>query len=597
MACVLDHIVIDDIRPRTTTGAWPAKAVVGEPVWVSADIYKDGHDALGAEVRYRPRPEAKRAREAVSAWRQSPMWEVGNDRWVGVALPDAPGSWEIVVEAWTAARAVADLEPLVAEGEREDRTASAPMPLWVDRPRALTGAWYELFPRSFGGFKGVEAELDRLAEQGFDVLYLPPIHPIGRTARKGPDNTLQAGPDDPGSPWAIGGPEGGHTAVHPDLGTLDDFDHLVAAAAERGIEVALDYALQCSPDHPWLAEHPEWFWRRRDGSIAYAENPPKKYQDIYPLNFWPPSEEDRLALWEACRGILEFWISHGVKIFRVDNPHTKPIAFWSWLVERLHADHPDVVLLAEAFTRPKVMAKLAEVGFSQSYTYFTWRNTAEELRAYLEELASPPLADFMRPNLWTNTPDILAGPLRRGPISAFRMRALLAATLGPSWGMYSGFELGENEPASEENEEYAHSEKYELRRRDFDDPGSIGPWIGQLNAIRRAHPALGWLRTLRFHWSNNPAILAYSKTEPLRTAGGDAPPGDPVLVVVNLDPFATQEATLSLDLAALGFGASQPLDVHDELTGQDFHWTGPHPYVRLDPHQQPGHVLAVGARP
>ncbi|MDQ4133476.1 MAG: DUF3416 domain-containing protein, partial [Actinomycetota bacterium] len=467
------HIVIDDVRPRTPHHEHPAKAIIGEAVRVSADVFKDGHSLLGARVRWRPAGESK--------WIDAPMRNLTNDRWEAVIEPAALGLHTFLVEAWTdryatwrketavkhdAGQKVAlecmegadildDQATRVAEGDRallteaaatlrdenlaieerlaagldpalavaldgvpddRDRTEGEPYGLWVDRERALVGAWYELFPRSEGGLRATaDRRLPAVAAMGFDVVYTPPVHPIGRTHRKGRNNTLEPGPHDPGSPWAIGSSEGGHTAVAPELGTLEDFDYFVDTARGLGMEVAIDYALQCSPDHPWVADHPEWFHRRADGSIQYAENPPKKYQDIYPINFWPDSEDARAALWDACREILEFWIGHGVRIFRVDNPHTKPIAFWEWLIPAIQAQHPEIVFLAEAFTRPKPMAKLAEVGFSQSYTYFTWRTFKTELREYLEELSQSHKVDYMRPNFWPNTPDILSGPLRNGP--------------------------------------------------------------------------------------------------------------------------------------------------------------------------------------
>ena len=423
---------------------------------------------------------------------------------------------------------------------------------------------------------------------GFDVVYLPPVHPIGVTDRKGANNTLHPGPDDPGSPWAIGSAEGGHTAIDQGLGTLEDFQRFRAEAAGRGLEVALDYALQCSPDHPWVHDHPEWFWRRPDGSIRFAENPPKKYQDIYPINFWPEREADRQALWKACRDVLRYWIDQGVRIFRVDNPHTKPMAFWAWLIERVRRDHPDVVLLSEAFTRPKVMAKLAEVGFTQSYSYFTWRNEAWELRDYVNELAYGPAADYMRPNFWPNTPDILSGPLRHGPPAAFLMRFALAALLVPSYGMYSGYELFENEPFSDTSEEYLHSEKYELRRRDWAGADSMAPFITRINGIRRRHPAFERLRNVRFHGSDNDRFLVWSKGGPDE---GDT--GDTVLVVLNLDPHNAQETVLHLDLGALGVPWQGPFRALDELGGETYTWDGAHPYVRLDPTQgQVAHVLS-----
>ena len=634
------RIVIEGIRPSTPS-RYPAKAVVGEAVRVSADIFKDGHDHLAAQVRWRP--------SASDKWATAALRELGNDRWEAVIEPTTLGAHQFVVEAWTdrygtwrhkvttkmaagqeiavelevgarlfenrgaleddsapygaIAAALRDeglavperlgpaltteaVDLLAGPAGATDLTSADPAPLWVDRERALFGGWYELFPRSYGGFAGTADRLPAIADMGFDIVYLPPIHPIGRQFRKGPNNVTEAGPDDVGSPWAIGGPEGGHTAIHPDLGTMEEFDALVGRAQELGMEIALDYALQCSPDHPWVAEHPEWFHHRPDGSIAYAENPPKKYQDIYPINFWPEQEPDREALWQACREILDFWIGHGVRVFRVDNPHTKPTAFWEWLIAGVLAEHPDVLFLAEAFTRPKVMAKLAEVGFSQSYTYFTWRTEGSELRDYLEELAHGPKADYMRPNFWPNTPDILSGPLRDGPPAAFRQRLVLAATLVPAYGIYSGYELCENAPASASNEEYLHSEKYEIKERNFDDPASLAPFITVLNAARRRHPALQRLRNITFHGSNNPNVLAYSKHSDDRS--------DVVLMVVNLDPHGTSEATLDLDLGMLGLPWDGPYEAFDELTLQTFTWWGNHPYVRLDPYQA-AHLLHLRA--
>ncbi len=635
---MLGRLVIDDVRPRTPNG-YPPKAVVGERVPVSADIFRDGHDILGARVRSRP--------AGAPEWSSAPLVHVGNDCWEGTVEATVVGSHELVIEAWTDRfatwrhdveikvgagqdvlteleegarliealldRAEAQARPrqgAAVAGRRDpaasvddrlnaglddyvatllagvpdttDLTSTGPRPFWVDRPLGRAGAWYELFPRSEGGFEGAMKRLPAVAGMGFDVVYLPPIHPIGTTFRKGRDNTLDPAPDDVGSPWAIGGPEGGHTAVHPELGTIDDFDRFVAEASGHGLEVALDYALQCSPDHPWVREHPEWFHQRPDGTIRYAENPPKKYQDIYPINFWPAREADRVALWDACKAIVEHWIDHGVRVFRVDNPHTKPFAFWEWLLPALRATNPGVVFLAEAFTRPKVMARLAEVGFTQSYTYFTWRTARAELEAYLVELAGGPTADYMRPSFWPNTPDILSGPLRNGPPAAFMARLVLAATMAPSYGLYSGFELCENEPASDANEEYLHSEKYELRVRHWDDPSSLAPLITRLNDARHRHPALAELRTIRFHAIDSPQMIAYSKTGP---DGADV-----VVVVVNLDPYGWHEATLSLDLGVLGLPDGVPFEAHDELTGTTFTWTGPHNYVRLDP-GLPAHVL------
>jgi starch synthase (maltosyl-transferring) len=643
---VLGRITIDAVRPATPSGEFPAKAVVDEQFTVSADIFRDGHDLLRARVRWRCVGKGK--------WHTAPMRDVGNDRWEGSVTPAAVGRHDVVIEAWRdrfatwrhdveiKAAAGDDVEIELEEGARileglaagvgarqrrrvldavaglrrtscslhvrlnaglDDRVAGLVagvpdadlterhLPLWVDRPRALFGAWYELFPRSEGGFAGAMKRLGAVADMGFDVVYLPPIHPIGVTERKGPGNTLGAGPDDPGSPWAIGSREGGHTAIAPELGTLDDFRAFCAEAADLGLEVALDYALQCSPDHPWVHDHPEWFWRRPDGSVRYAENPPKKYQDIYPINFWPERESDRKALWAACRDVLRYWIDHGIRIFRVDNPHTKPMAFWAWLIERIQRDHPDVIFLSEAFTRPKVMAKLAEVGFTQSYTYFTWRNEAWELRDYVNELAYGPGADYMRPSFWTNTPDILSGPLRHGPPAAFRLRFVLAATLVPSYGMYSGYELYENEPASDANEEYLHSEKYEIRRRDWGRDDSLAPFIARVNDIRRRHAAFRWLKNVRFHGTSNDRFLVWSKG---RLDDGSV--GDLVLVVVNLDPHHAHETTLDLDLGAMGLAWQGPYSATDELTGDTYAWDGPRPYVRLDPWQgQVAHILSLRA--
>ncbi len=637
---MVGHIVIDDVRPRTPNG-YPAKAVVGECVRVSADVFKDGHDMLAGQVRWRQADSDK--------WMAAPLVDMGNDRWEAVVEPTTLGRHELIVEAWTnrwatwchkvttkvaagqdiglelaegaellrsrldqgvdddegapvldatlqalvddaataQERLASALEPglgrlLSGPDSGVDRTSTEPVPLWVDRERALVGAWYELFPRSYGGFAGTAHRLAAIADMGFDVVYLPPIHPIGRQFRKGPNNAPEGGPDDLGSPWAIGGPEGGHTAIHPDLGTFTDFEALVARAHELGMEIALDYALQCSPDHPWVSEHPEWFHHRPDGTIAYAENPPKKYEDIYPVNFWPENDDDRAALWDAAKEILDFWIAHGVRIFRVDNPHTKPMAFWEWVIPAIQADDPDVVFLAEAFTRPKVMAKLAELGFSQSYTYFTWRTARWELEEYLKELAHSHKADFMRPNFWPNTPDILSGPLRNGPPAAFKQRLVLAATMVPSYGIYSGYELCENQPMSDSNEEYLRSEKYEIKERDWDDHRSLAPFVTTMNAIRRRHPALHRLRNIHFHGSDNPQVIAYSKHTEDRS--------DVVLVVVNLDPWATHESTLHVDLGLLGLPWDQPFEAYDELTGQSFAWGGAHPYVRLDPFQA-AHVL------
>ncbi len=478
---------------------------------------------------------------------------------------------------------------------RDLTTYGCELPLYVDRRRAGFAAWYELFPRSqatepgeHGTFADAERRLPRLAELGFDVIYLPPIHPIGQTNRKGKNNSLSPGPDDPGSPWAIGSEEGGHTAVEPRLGTLQDFERFVARAQSLELEVALDYALQCSPDHPWLKEHPEWFFVRPDGSLKHAENPPKKYQDIYPLNFWC---DDREALWEACRDVLLFWCERGVRTFRVDNPHTKPFAFWEWAIAEVQARYPDTIYLAEAFTKPKRMKNLAKLGFTQSYSYFTWRNTPEELRDYVIELTATECAEYMRANLFANTPDILHEYLQQGGRPAFRVRLLLAATLLPIYGIYSGFELAENIPLRPGSEEYLNSEKYEVRVRDYEAPGNLNDEIRRVNAARRDLPALQEYTNVTFHDVDNPNMLFYAKSAP-RDAGGTAR-GPDVLVVVNTDPHRVHDGTVTVPLALLGLHEGEEYIVEDVLDGARYTWRGARNYVRLDPQRQPGHLLVV----
>jgi len=515
-------------------------------------------------------------------------------------------------------------------------TRSPWLPVLVDRLRALYGSWYEFFPRSegvqfdpmgrreptSGTLRTAARRLEAIAGMGFDVVYLPPLHPIGTTFRKGRNNTLEAKPGDPGSPWAIGAPEGGHDAIHPDLGTFADFDSFVARARELGLEVAIDLALNASPDHPWVKEHPEWFTTRADGSIAYAENPPKKYQDIYPFNF----DNDPEGIYEEISRIVRMWISHGVRIFRVDNPHTKPLKFWERLLADIRKTDPDVLFLAEAFTRPTMMHTLAKIGFHQSYTYFTWRNSKDELTEYMLELSGPAAA-YMRPNFFTNTPDILHEYLQHGGPPAFRIRAVLASMLSPSWGIYSGYELCENTPLRPGSEEYLDSEKYQYRPRDWDaaarDGLGIAPFITDLNRIRNSHPALRWLRNLRFHHVDQPELICFSKqtTEQQITAAGHGtgsadgagtiterssvqaapqtgegsgvgPVSDTVLVIVNLDPHQAREATVWLDLPALGIDWHKGFTVTDELSGESYRW-GQANYVRLDPAVRPAHIFAV----
>ncbi len=483
---------------------------------------------------------------------------------------------------------------------RELLTRSRPLPLEVDRERALFGSWYEFFPRSegvqidpmgrrpptSGTLRTAAKRLDAIAAMEFDVVYIPPVHPIGTTYRKGRNNTLTPGEGDPGSPWAIGSPDGGHDAIHPDLGTLEDWDAFVGRAREVGLEVALDLALQASPDHPWVAAHPEWFTTRADGSIAYAENPPKKYQDIYPLNF----DNDPAGIYPEMLRIVRHWIDHGVRIFRVDNPHTKPLRFWEWLLGQVHATDPDVLFLAEAFTRPAMMNTLAKIGFHQSYTYFTWRNGVWELTEYMRELAGD-AAPYMRPNFFINTQDILTEYLQHGGEPAFKIRAVLAAMLSPTYGIYSGYELCENVPLRPGSEEYMDSEKYQYRPRDWEaaarDGVGIADYITELNRIRRAHPALHRLRNLRFHHVDQPELMCFSK----RVDGIPGRSGsDTVLVVVNLDPHQTREATVWLDTPALG--VDRAFTVTDELTGESFQW-GQANYVRLDPATRPAHIFTV----
>ncbi len=488
--------------------------------------------------------------------------------------------------AATAARAGALMQRTL---DRSTAGSAGPFPIWVDRERAGFSAWYEMFPRSEGAaggrsgtFKTAARRLPAIAGMGFDIVYLPPVHPIGTSHRKGANNSLDAGPDDVGSPWAIGSPEGGHTAVHPDLGGIDDFDAFVAAAGKAGLEVALDFAVQCSPDHPWVTEHPQWFRHRPDGSIRYAENPPKRYQDIYPIDF---ETDDREGLWQALRDVVDFWIGHGVRVFRVDNPHTKSFDFWEWLIEGVHQHSPEVIFLSEAFTRPRVMERLAKVGFTQSYTYFTWRNTKWELSEYLTELSRGDSVDYMRPNFWVNTPDILHEYLQQGGPPAFGVRLVLAALTCANWGMYSGYELYENTAVREGSEEYLHSEKYELRPRDWTTKATLAPMITRVNTIRRDHrEAIALMRTLRIQHVDKDEIICVSR----QNQAGD----DTVVVVVSLDPFNVTEATVWLDFAGLGL-TGRRFDAVDLLSGKTYKWTHGGNYVRLDPEVTPAHVLTL----
>ncbi|MDE3087155.1 MAG: DUF3416 domain-containing protein, partial [Acidobacteriota bacterium] len=517
-----------------------------------------------------------------------------------VALEAAAEDLRVTAEEGTDAAGAAGALRLAASPELRELFRRHPDPDWVvtagpwpvlaERPRARFGSWYELFPRSaaeepgrHGTFADVERRLDYVARLGFDVLYLPPIHPIGRTNRKGRDGAAGAGPSDPGSPWAIGGEEGGHEAVHPALGTLEDFDHLLAAAAARGIEVALDLAFQCSPDHPWVKEHPEWFRHLPDGTIRYAENPPKRYEDIYPIDFDTPEWPE---LWGALLEVVTTWVGRGVRIFRVDNPHTKPLAFWEWLIAAVRAADPDIVFLSEAFTRPALMHRLAKIGFSQSYTYFTWRNTKWEIEQYMEELHHGPAAEFMRPNLWPNTPDILTETLQRDGRAAFMARLVLAATMAASYGIYGpAFELQEHEPLQAGSEEYLHSEKYEIRHWDLGARHSLAEFVGRVNAVRRSNPALQHDRNLRRWGTDNEALVAYG-----RRWGTNR-----VVVVVNIDPHHRQSGWLELDPEWLGHGGDDAYVVHDLLTDSRYAWRGGRNFVLLDPAVVPAHVLVVEA--
>lgn len=557
---------IEAIDPRVDGGRFPFKRIVGEPIEVMADIFRDGHEVTAVALRWR--------REGDAAWQSVPMAFYDNDRWRGVFTPQELGRHEYAIEAWTSvfatwrrgclvkqkagvaievdllegralvAEAIAraggragamqavleafdhsrapesllqeELAVLMAEVEaRPDLTWSDSFPFYVQRPRARTGAWYELFPRSqtndanrHGTFNDVIARLPEIAEQGYDVLYFPPIHPIGRANRKGKNNSLNAGPDEPGSPYAIGSEEGGHDAIHPQLGTLDDFHRLIEAAKGHGLEIALDFATQCSPDHPWLRDHPQWFKRRADGSMRYAENPPKKYEDIVNPDFYCA---DRVALWNALRDVFMFWAEHGVRIFRVDNPHTKPFPFWEWVIREVQTRYPDTVFLSEAFTRPKVMKALAKLGFTQSYTYFTWRTGKAEFEDYLNELARYPEREYFQPNFFVNTPDILPFHLQGGERRIFKTRVALAATLSSSYGVYSGFELLEHLPLGPGKEEYLDSEKYEIRPRDWNAPGNIKDYITQLNQIRRENAALQQTSNLRFVMVDSPEVTGFIK--------------------------------------------------------------------------------------
>jgi starch synthase (maltosyl-transferring) len=641
-------VLIFDVQPSVDDGQYAASRVVGDDVLISCDLVSDGHDLVAGALRYagpgadssaewrelrlnalyndRWQAELRVSRLglyrfAIEAWTDEfATWlhnvqrkfEAGQEvelefaagaKLIEQALERVAGAGDGAKELESFKRRLTDgsaeermsaaVEPslgalMAAHPNREFSTSSKVFELRVEPEYARFSSWYELFPRSFGkdGSHGTfddvaETMLPYVSSLGFNVLYLPPIHPIGKTFRKGPNNSLQAAAGDPGSPWAIGGQEGGHKEIHPDLGSVEQFQRLVKKARERGIEVALDIAFQASPDHPYVQAHPEWFMHRADGTIQYAENPPKKYQDVYPFDLSGPAWE---PLWLELKSVFEVWISRGVRVFRVDNPHTKPLAFWQWCLDCLKRDHPDVIFLAEAFTRPKLMYALAKVGFSQSYTYFTWRTTAWELRSYMEELTKTEVGNFFRPNFWPNTPDILPEHLQHGGRPMFVCRAVLAATLSSNWGIYGpAFELMEHE-ARPGAEEYVDNEKYQLRRWDVSREDSLGPIIERLNRIRREHPALQRNDTLVFHESDNPHFLVYSK----RDAKGE----NVLLMVVNLEPYHHHSGWLSLDLKALGVVESQAFQVHDQMSDARYQWQDSRAYVELDP-AMPAHVFLV----
>lgn len=646
------RVVIEHVSPEIDCGRFAAKRVAGDRLTVKADIFTDGHDELAAVLLHRRLGEAAWHETAMEPlpndrWRAAfTVEELGRYEYTVEAWVDPFKTWrrdlekkvaadqEVSVELLvgsdlvnrTAERAVGEdarelgrREGLLRGGKPEDyvkrvalaldpelsnlmskypdRAAAArytrTLVVEVDRERARYGAWYEMFPRSASSepgrhatFADVAARLPYVASMGFDVLYLPPIHPIGSTFRKGKNNAPSSEPGDPGSPWAIGSEEGGHTEVDPRLGTLGDLRDLLARAQQFGIEIAIDLAFQVSPDHPYVRLHPEWFLHRPDGSIQYAENPPKKYQDIYPLNFeterWP-------ELWSELKGVVLFWIEQGIRIFRVDNPHTKPFRFWEWLITEVKRDRPEVIFLSEAFTRPKVMYYLAKLGFSQSYTYFAWRNTKWELVKYFTELTQTEVGEYFRPSLWPNTPDILTEYLQFGGRPAFMARLVLAATLGANYGIYGPpFELQESTARAPGSEEYLNSERYEMRHWDLDAPHSLRHFIARVNWIRRENPALHSDRSLRFHETDNDQVIFYSKTtEDLSNL---------VLTAVNVDPHHTQSGWVNLDLDALGISPDQPFQVHDELTGARYLWQGRHNYLELNPHTVPAHILVVRRR-
>lgn len=647
------RVIIEKVTPEVDAGRFPAKRIVGDRVVVEADVFTDGHDVVRALILYRKAgadkwTEAPMRPLVNDRWRgEFPVTEMGRYEFTIEGWVDQFHSWQrdvrkkmeagqdVSIDLLAGANlveaasrrapsesdrnilqsAAADLRSIAGDSgsvpadgplseELADLVERYPdrrlatqhervLQIVVDRKRARFSSWYELFPRScaaepgrHGTFRDVEARLPYVASMGFDVLYFPPIHPIGRSYRKGKNNTLVAGPDDPGSPWAIGAEEGGHKDILPELGTLEDFRRLLAKAREHGLEVALDLAFQCTPDHPYVKEHPEWFRHRPDGTIQYAENPPKKYQDIYPLDFETEQWRD---LWDELKSVVRFWIDQGVRIFRVDNPHTKAFPFWEELIQEFKQEYPELILLSEAFTRPKVRYRLAKLGFNQSYTYFAWRNTKYELTQYLTELTQSEIRDYFRPNLWPNTPDILTEYLQHGGRPAFMARLVLAATLGASYGIYGpAFELCENQPREPGSEEYLNSEKYEIRYWELSRPDSLKDLIARVNAIRKENPALHEEWNLRFHNVDNDQLICYSK----RTRELD----NIILVVVNLDPHHTHSGWVELPLEDFGLDARQPYQVHDLLTDARYLWNGPRNYLELNPSVVPAHIFRLRRR-
>jgi starch synthase (maltosyl-transferring) len=643
------RVIIEKVNPEVDDGRFPAKAVTGDTVFVEADIYADGHDTLLARLLYRRAADKKWAEApmrhlvndrwqgsftpaatglyifTITAWvDRFQTWRQDLEKRASARQKDlamhlitgaglisetrqragGPDVKKIAVWAGTLKSATVSQNKKISLAlskevgalmeKYADRRSAATYPrelaVLVEREKAGFSTWYEMFPRSVtsgaaghGTFKDCEARLPYIAEMGFDVLYLPPIHPIGHTDRKGKNNSLTAGPGDPGTPWAIGSEEGGYKSIHRGLGDLNDFHHLIAKAKEFGIEIALDIAFQCSPDHPWVKEHPEWFLRRPDGTVQYAENPPKKYQDIYPLNF---ASENWRGLWEELKGVVVYWAEQGVRLFRVDNPHTKPFDFWDWLISEVKKDFPDTIFLSEAFTRPKVMYRLAKLGFAQSYTYFTWRNYKHDITEYLTELTKTEIKDFFRPNFWPNTPDILHEYLQKGGRPAFIARLVLAATLCSNYGIYGpAFELMENTPREPGSEEYLNSEKYEIKHWDIGRADSLKDLIGRVNRIRRENPSLQRNRNLWFNSTSNDQIICYSKhTDDLANI---------IFTVVNLDPHHTQAGTVNVPLQAWGLDPRQSFEVHDLLDDNLYLWNGEWNPVELNPSICPAHIFRI----